>query len=239
MAVANIHRPGALTPSMVLSLGLGIALLVTVIEIDGNLRRQFTRELPAKAPSFYFLDIPSAQASQFTAFLHKEAPSAKLEDVPMLRGRIVSANGIAADKLKPADDARWVLQSDRGITYADKVPEGSRLVAGEWWKPGYDGPPLVSFEQHIAEGLGLKLGDPVTVNVLGPQHHRQDRQPAPRRLAEPEHQFRHGVLAEHLPRRAAHPHRHPHLPQRRHARRRRRACCARRRRAIPWSPRCG
>ncbi len=167
MAVANIHRPGALTPSIVLSLGLGIALLVTVIEIDGNLSRQFTRELPAKAPSFYFLDIPSAQASQFTAFLHKEAPSARLEDVPMLRGRIVSANGIAADKLKPADDARWVLQSDRGLTYADKVPEGSRLVAGEWWKPGYDGPPLVSFEQRIAEGLGLKLGDPVTVNVLG------------------------------------------------------------------------
>ncbi len=167
MAVANIHRPGALTPSIVLSLGLGIALLVTVIEIDGNLSRQFTHELPAKAPSFYFLDIPSTQAPRFTSYLHSQAPSAKLEDVPMLRGRIVSANGIAADKLKPSDDARWVLQSDRGITYADKVPEGSRLVAGHWWKPGYDGPPLVSFEQHIAEGLGLKLGDPVTVNVLG------------------------------------------------------------------------
>ncbi len=167
MAVANIHRPGALTPSIVLSLGLGIALLVTVIEIDGNLSRQFTRELPARAPSFYFLDIPSAQAPQFTSFLHKEAPSGKLEDVPMLRGRIVSANGIRADQIKPKEDAAWALSGDRGITYAEKVPEGSRLVAGEWWKPDYDGPPLVSFEQRIAEGLGLKLGDPVTVNVLG------------------------------------------------------------------------
>ncbi|HVZ50616.1 MAG TPA: FtsX-like permease family protein, partial [Pseudolabrys sp.] len=61
----------------------------------------------------------------------------------------------------------WVLQSDRGITYSSTVPEGSRLVAGEWWKPDYDGPPLVSFEQRIADGLGLKLGDSVTVNVLG------------------------------------------------------------------------
>ena len=167
MAVANIHRPGALTPSIVLSLGLGIALLVTVIEIDGNLTRQFTHEIPAKAPSFYFLDIPSTQANQFTAFLQDQAPAAKVEDVPMLRGRIVSVNGIPADKLKPADDARWVLQSDRGVTYADKVPKGSRVVAGQWWKKGYDGPPLVSFEQHIADGLGLKLGEPVTVNVLG------------------------------------------------------------------------
>ncbi|MGH6989688.1 MAG: ABC transporter permease, partial [Stellaceae bacterium] len=166
MAVANIHRPGALTPTVVLSLGLGIALLVTVIEIDGNLRHEFSAELPAKAPSFYFLDIPSAEAQRFDAFVRAQAPQAKLEEVPMLRGRIVSAHGTPAEKLKPKDDA-WVLQGDRGITYADQVPEGSRLVQGQWWKPGYDGPPLVSFEKHIADGLGLKLGDSVTVNVLG------------------------------------------------------------------------
>ena len=167
MAVANIYRPGALTPTIVLSLGLGIALLVTVIEIDGNLRRQFSAELPAKAPSFYFLDIPSDEAQRFDDFLRAQAPDAKLEEVPMLRGRIISANGIPVEKIKPSDDAAWVLQSDRGITYADAVPKGSRLVEGEWWKPGYDGAPLVSFEKKIADGLGLKLGDAVTVNVLG------------------------------------------------------------------------
>jgi putative ABC transport system permease protein len=167
MAIANIHRPGALTPTIVLSLGLGIALLVTVIEIDGNLRRQFSAELPARAPSFYFLDIPSGQAERFDAFVRAQAPSAKVEEVPMLRGRIISAHGTPAQDLKPKDDAAWVLQSDRGITYAAKVPEGSRLVEGQWWPPDYDGPPLVSFEKKIADGLGLKLGDPVVVNVLG------------------------------------------------------------------------
>jgi putative ABC transport system permease protein len=167
MAVANIHRPGALTPTIVLSLGLGIALLVTVIEIDGNLRQQFAAELPAKAPSFYFLDIPSDQATRFDAFVRAQAPTATLEEVPMLRGRIVSANGILAEDLKPKDDAAWVLQSDRGITYGGEIPTGSRLVEGQWWGADYDGPPLVSFEKKIADGLGLKLGDPITVNVLG------------------------------------------------------------------------
>ena len=85
----------------------------------------------------------------------------------MLRGRIVSANGIRAEDLKPKDEAAWVLQSDRGITYSGTVPDGSRLVEGEWWGPDYTGEPLVSFEKRIADGLGLKLGDPVTVNVLG------------------------------------------------------------------------
>ena len=167
MAVANIHRPGALTATIVLSLGLGIALLVTVIEIDGNLQRQFSNELPAKAPSFYFLDIPADQAARFDAFVRSQAPNAKLEEVPMLRGRIVSANGIPAENLKPKEGAAWVLQSDRGITYAGEIPPGSRLVEGKWWGPDYNGPPLLSFEKKIADGLGLKLGDPVTVNVLG------------------------------------------------------------------------
>lgn len=167
MAVANIHRPSALTPTIVLSLGLGITLLVTVIEIDGNLSRQFANELPARAPSFYFLDIPADQSERFAAFLRTQAPSAHLEEVPMLRGRIVSAAGIPAENIKPKEDAAWALQGDRGLTYANEIPSGSRLVQGKWWAADYDGPPVVSFEKRIADGLGLKLGDPVVVNVLG------------------------------------------------------------------------
>jgi putative ABC transport system permease protein len=167
LAIANIYRPGAVTPSVVLSLGLGLALLVTVIAIEGNLRRQFLAALPDKAPSFYFVDIPVADADSFNAFVHARAPRAKLERVPMLRGRIVAANGVPAENLKPPPDAAWALQSDRGVTYGDEIPHGSRLIAGQWWTPDYRGPPLVSFEKRIADGLGLKLGDEVTVNVLG------------------------------------------------------------------------
>jgi putative ABC transport system permease protein len=167
LAVANIHRPGALTPTIVLSLGLGVALLVTVIEIDFNLRRQFTAALPDRAPSFYFIDIPDADAGRFDAFVRARAPSASYERVPMLRGRIVAANGIKAEDIKPSPNAAWVLQSDRGITYPGEIPRGSRLAEGEWWGAEYRGPPLISFEKKLAEGLGLKLNDPVTVNVLG------------------------------------------------------------------------
>jgi putative ABC transport system permease protein len=167
LAIANMHRPGALTPTVVLSLGLGLVLLVTVVEIDGNLRRQFENALPEKAPSFYFIDIQSAEAQRFDDFVSRSAPEAKLERVPMLRGRIMSANGVRAEDIKAEPNASWVLQSDRGITFAAGVPLGSRVVEGRWWEPDYKGPPLVSFEKKIAEGLGLKVGDPVVVNVLG------------------------------------------------------------------------
>ncbi len=96
LAIANIYRPGALTPSVVMSLGLGLAVLVTITQIDGNLRRQFLAALPEKAPSFYFIDIPTADADRFGDFLQKVAPQSTVDDVPMLRGRIVAARGVKA-----------------------------------------------------------------------------------------------------------------------------------------------
>lgn len=167
MAIANIHRPGALTPTVVLSLGLGVALLVTVIQIDGNLARQFRQGLPDRAPAFFFVDIQSADAERFDAFVASHVPDGKLERVPMLRGRITAVNNIRAEDLKIEPQASWVLQSDRGITYAADIPEGSRIVDGAWWAADYRGPPLVSLEKRIADGLGLKIGDTITVNVLG------------------------------------------------------------------------
>jgi putative ABC transport system permease protein len=167
LAVTNIYRPGALTPSVVLSLGLGLSLLVTLVEIDGNLHRQFAAALPEKAPSFFFIDIPSADAERFEAFVRGRTPGSTLERVPTLRGRIVAAGGTKAEDMKPGEGSAWVLRGDRGITYAPALPVGSRLVAGEWWPADYSGPPLVSLEQRTADDLNLKLGDSITVNVLG------------------------------------------------------------------------
>jgi putative ABC transport system permease protein len=171
LAISNIHRPGALTPSVVLSLGLGLAVLVTITQIDGNLRRQFLAALPEHAPSFYFIDIPSSEADRFTDFLKKTEPQSTIEDVPMLRGRIVAARGVRAEQLNPSTDSEWVLQSDRGLTYTGEIPKGSKIVEGEWWGADYGGEPLVSIEKKIADGLKLRLGDEIVVNVLGRDIH--------------------------------------------------------------------
>ena len=167
LAIANMHRAGALTPSVMLSLGLGLAILATLVEIDGNLHRQFAAALPDKAPSFFFIDIPAAQADRFDSFIAAQAPGAKLERVPMLRGRIIAANNVNADELKPPERSRWVLRGDRGITYAQSVPPGSRIVEGQWWGASHAGEPLVSMEARSAHDLDLKIGDTITVNVLG------------------------------------------------------------------------
>jgi len=87
--------------------------------------------------------------------------------VPILRGRIVAARGVKAEDLEASTDTEWVLQSDRGLTYTGDIPRGSKIVEGEWWGADYDGPPRVSMEKKIADGLKLKIGDEIVVNVLG------------------------------------------------------------------------
>ncbi|WP_420413155.1 ABC transporter permease [Roseibium sp.] len=168
LAIANIHRPGALTPSVVLSLGLGLSLLVALTLIDGNLRRELTATIAGQAPSFFFVDIQSHERDAFDTLLQSETTGAEIQSVPMLRGRITTLNGIASSEFVPAQEGSdWVLRGDRGITYEAELPANSKLAEGEWWPQDYAGPPLLSFDAEAAMELGLKIGDTITVNVLG------------------------------------------------------------------------
>ncbi|MGH7003535.1 MAG: ABC transporter permease, partial [Alphaproteobacteria bacterium] len=167
LAIGNIHRPGALTPSVVLSLGLGLTLLVSLALIDGSLRQQLAGNLPERAPNFFFVDIQSRQVDEFKSLLQASAPNGKIVSAPMLRGRIIAFNGTDVARMTIPPEGAWVLRGDRGITYAKSVPENSALTEGTWWPADYTGEPLVSFSEEEAKNLGLKLGDTVTVNVLG------------------------------------------------------------------------
>lgn len=167
LAVANIHRPGSVTYAVVLSLGLGLALLVTLTLIDRNVRTQLQEGLPGETPSFFFVDIPNRQAEEFEAYVKSRAADATINRVPFIRGRLVRINETPAEQVKAKENAAWVLEGDRGITYAADVPAGSTLVEGEWWPADYKGPPLVSMEADVASGIGVALGDSVTLNVLG------------------------------------------------------------------------
>ncbi len=198
LAIGNIHRPGALTPSVVLSLGLGLTLLVALALIDGNLRRELGATIARQAPSFFFVDIQNTEKQAFDAFLGNAAKDAAIESAPMLRGRITALNGVPAEEIKPAASGAWALRGDRGITYAGELPENSTLVEGSWWAKDYSDEPLVSFESGIAEALDLKIGDTVRVNVLGRQIEAKIANLRRVELGIACHQFRHGVFAKHI-----------------------------------------
>ena len=164
LALASVGAPRAETVQVVLALGLGLSVLAAVGQIDSNLRSAIQRDLPQKAPSFFFVDIQPDQIDPFLALLRATPAVTEVESAPMMRGVVSRING--EDAMKVAGN-HWVVRGDRGITYADALPEGTKVVAGKWWPLGYDGPPQISFAAEEAEEMGLKLGDKITVNVLG------------------------------------------------------------------------
>jgi putative ABC transport system permease protein len=167
LGLANLHRPGAPTPTMLVALGIGLTTLAAIATIEGNLRRQLADQLPTAAPSFFFIDIQNDQARDFDALARAQAGVDDVRRSPSLRARVVAVDGTPAERMVVAEESRWALRGDRGLTYAATPPEGTRLVAGQWWPADYDGPPLVSFDANIARGWGIGLGSVITVNVLG------------------------------------------------------------------------
>lgn len=167
LALANLYRPGAATIPVVQSFGLGLSVLVAVIGVEGNMNLQVNERLPEKAPAFFFIDILPDQVAPFEALARAIGGVEEIERVPALRGRIVKINGIDVAKIKVAPHAAWAAHGDRGLTYTALPPPNTEIVAGRWWPENYSGPPLISFDAAIAEGMDIGVGDRLTLNVLG------------------------------------------------------------------------
>ncbi|MEL7104350.1 MAG: FtsX-like permease family protein [Pseudomonadota bacterium] len=164
LALGSVGGPGGEASSVVLSLGLGLTVLAAVGQIDANLRGAIARDLPQVAPSFFMVDIQTAQLDPFLTGLRDDPAVSRVETAPMLRGIITAING------RPASETggdHWVLEGDRGITYSAQPPDGAIVTDGSWWPEDYVGDPQVSFATEEALELGLSLGDTITIDVLG------------------------------------------------------------------------
>lgn len=164
LALGSIGARGGDSTAVVLSLGLGLAVLASVGQIDSNLRNSLSEELPQNAPSYFFVDIQPNQIDGFTEKLASDPAVSNVETAPMLRGIITTINGQDASIFT---DNHWVVLGDRGVTYADAMPDGTTITAGEWWPDDYTGPPLISFSAEEAAEMGLSIGDELVINILG------------------------------------------------------------------------
>ncbi|HEX7871695.1 MAG TPA: FtsX-like permease family protein [Sphingobium sp.] len=167
LAVANLYRPGAQTSALVVALGLALTLFVTLAGIQTSLDAEIAKTVPKKAPSLFILDLPSTGEGAFRHLVDSRTRGAKLNIVPTLRGTVVAFKGQRVADLKERPEGAWILRGERGVTYSERLPEGSELVAGQWWPTGYQGPPLISVDAEQAKALGVGVDDHLVISVLG------------------------------------------------------------------------
>ena len=152
------------TSNSLLAIGIGLAVLATIAQIDGNLRTSINNDLPEVAPSYFVIDIQKSQIEEVRQILNSYEGVTSFDEAPMLRGIITKINNSLASEL--AGD-HWVIRGDRGITYFEELPERFKLTEGKMWPKNYTGKTQISFGAEQAEELGIGIGDSLTVNIMG------------------------------------------------------------------------
>jgi putative ABC transport system permease protein len=167
LGIAALDRPGAATGRLAVSLGLGLTLLVTLAGTASSILAEIDTSIPKRAPALFLVDIPRTEEQRFRQMAEQQAPRAELRLVPSLRGPVTAVNGVRVTDMKNIPEGAWILRGDRGLTFARELPPGNRIVAGQWWSKNYSGPPQVSIDVDAATALNLKVGDTLTVSILG------------------------------------------------------------------------
>lgn len=169
-ALANLHRPGSSTGTLVTALGFGLAAFVLLAVVQTAIDGTIARRVPAKAPDYFVLDVPRDRGGDFRALVDRADPAAETRLVPMLRGAVIAygpeGRMTRTADLKELPEGAWALRGERGLTYAAALPEGNTVTAGRWWKP-HTGAAEVSVDEEFANAVGLELGDRITFGVLG------------------------------------------------------------------------
>ena len=183
-ALANLHRPGSSTAALVTALGFGLSAFVLLAAVQTSLDGNIRRSVPERAPDYFVLDVPREGVRRFELLVEDNAPGAQVRSVPTMRGAILAYGPKDAmtrvSELEELPEGAWALSGERGLTYAEALPEGNTLTAGEWWPEGYSGEPLVSVDEQLALAAGLEVGDYLTIGLLGVE--RQARIASLRRI---------------------------------------------------------
>jgi len=167
LAMAALVRPGNTTRGVIITFGLGLAVLVAVALAEHSMRSQIGDRLEKDAPAWFFIDIQPDQRQDFLDLVTTHVPREQVMMVPLVRGRITALAGVPAEKIDAPSSEAWILRGDRGLTWMGPPPEGARIVKGEWWPDDYKGPLLTSMDDEALEAFGLKIGDTVTINIAG------------------------------------------------------------------------
>lgn len=182
--IANLARPGSQTVSVVVAVGVGVMLLVSVAVLEGSVGRQIDQEQRREAPSFFFIDIQPDQREGFDRLLRQTASGTVPVLTPVVRSRLAAINGQAVTRAMverrlgsreaasagggPGDgEDGWYLRREYMLTFASEPPPGNVVVKGRWWARDDAGRAQISLEESAARHLHVGVGDRLTFDVQG------------------------------------------------------------------------
>jgi putative ABC transport system permease protein len=164
-AQALVAQP-AMTVTQLCALTLGLLAIFLLVLIRGDLIDSWRQATPPDAPDRFVINIQPDQADLFKKML-RDAGVSRYDWYPMSRARLLAINGkpVHADQFKDERTQRLV-EREFNLSYAPNMPSHNTLTAGNYVttaEPSHE----MSFEQGIADSLGVKVGDQLSFDMAG------------------------------------------------------------------------
>jgi putative ABC transport system permease protein len=165
--LANVARRGRDSAVQVVAFGLGLTVLLLLTLVRTDLLEGWRKTLDEDAPNHFLINIQPHEVESLGAFFEENNVAVPVF-TPLVRARMTTINGESVKEREyPNEEGRWLANREANLSWTAEMSDSNELVGGEWWPPGYDGPPLASIEEEAAVNAGLVLGDRLSFFVAG------------------------------------------------------------------------
>lgn len=167
--LGNLTRAGSQATAVMVSLGLGVAVIAQIQLVQSGLLARVADDAPADAPNFFFIGILPEQVEPFRRLLAEQGAAEGLRLVPIVQARLARIAGreVADMQFASESDERAVTR-EFAITWQDEMPPGNQIVAGAWWTAeAAANESLVSVSDGLADNVDLQVGDELVFDIQG------------------------------------------------------------------------
>lgn len=166
LTTANIYRQGSSVYTILLSTGIGFAILIVLLNVERNIRYELEESIVNKAPTLFLVDVLPEQLTELEKLLESDFKITNFKAKPNVQGIISHINGVPVDKASIDKAAVWAISGHRRLSYTSEAPNNP-IISGAWWPKDYLGEPIISLDSRIADGMKLRVGDKMSFNIMG------------------------------------------------------------------------
>ncbi len=168
--MANLYRPNNQTGILIVTIGLGTALICTMFFIQQILVNRVTMAAGKNQPNMVLFDIQTPQR-QAIMDLTRARGLEMNGTVPIVTMRLESVNNITAavlDKDTTIKMWRGIFNREFRVTFRDSLTDSEKIIAGKWTGTSVknEAPPI-SVEERFAKSNSIDIGDTIIWNVQG------------------------------------------------------------------------
>ncbi|HKP86389.1 MAG TPA: FtsX-like permease family protein [Blastocatellia bacterium] len=166
-AINSLHRPGNQTRVIVMVVGLGVFLVISIQSLQSNLVRDFEGALGGNLPNMFLIDVQKDQTEGVAQLVEQETGERPVL-IPTIRARMIAINGQEIDFDKEeVKRERGRLGREYVVTYRPNLEANESIVAGNFWDAAPSAEPEVSIEESMWGLSGLGVGGTITFDIQG------------------------------------------------------------------------